>query len=106
MSTSKATVEYLLEQLSPLDDVRVRSMFGEYALYCFGKVVGLICDDQVFIKKTAAGQEYAFGRYVEGIAYPGAKLSMNITDSIDDADFFCELVRLTAQALPQPNIRG
>lgn len=102
MSTSKATAEYILEQLSSLGDVRVRSMFGEYALYCFGRVVGLICDDEVFIKKTDAGQTYASGRYVEGTAYPGAKPSMNITDSIDDADFFCELVRLTAMALPLP----
>lgn len=102
MSTSKATIEYVLDQLSPLGDVRVRSMFGEYALYCFGKVVGLICDEQVFIKKTTAGQTYAAGRYSEGIAYPGAKPSMNITDYIDDSEYFCELVRLTAHALPQP----
>jgi TfoX/Sxy family transcriptional regulator of competence genes len=100
MSTSKATVEYILEQLAPIVDVRVRSMFGEYALYCFDRVVGLICDDEVFIKTTEAGQEYAAGRYVVGTAYPGAKPSMNISDSIDDADFFCELVRITANALP------
>jgi hypothetical protein len=31
-------------------------MFGEYAIYCDGKVVALVCDDQFFLEPTAAGR--------------------------------------------------
>ena len=102
MSTSKSTAEYILDQLANAGAVRVTKMFGEYALYCDEKVVGLICDDQLFIKYTDKGKDFAEGRYSEGFAYPGAKPSMNVTDILDDAEFLCMLVRLTADALPMP----
>lgn len=47
-------------------------MFGEYALYCDGKTVALICDDQLFIKPTVSGHAY-IGAVAEGFPYPGAK---------------------------------
>ena len=102
MPTDISTVDFILEQLQELPFVRVRKMFGEYAVYCDDKVVGLICDDQLFIKYTDAGKEYARGRYTEGNAYPGAKPSMNVTDCIDDREFLSALVRLTATSLPLP----
>ncbi len=34
--------------------VSARKMFGEYALYLDGKVVGLICDDRLFLKPVPA----------------------------------------------------
>ena len=102
MPTDTRTAEYILEQLQELPYVRVRKMFGEYALYCDEKVVGLICDDQLYIKYTDAGTEYAQKRFIEGTAYPGAKPSMNVTDYIDDREFLSTLVRLTATSLPLP----
>jgi len=83
----------------------VTKMFGEYALYCDEKVVGLFFFDQLFIKYTDKGKEFAEGRYSEGYAYPGAKPSMNVTDILDDAEFLCTLVRLTADALPRPKAK-
>ena len=50
-------IQYVLEQLSPAGDVSVRKMFGEYGFYMDGKVMGLICDNQVFLKKTEAGAD-------------------------------------------------
>jgi TfoX/Sxy family transcriptional regulator of competence genes len=71
MSTQKETIEFILEKL---DDKRfsTQAMFGEYALYCDGKVVGLVCDDQLYVKIVPASVE------LEGIcdkdeAYPGSK---------------------------------
>jgi DNA transformation protein len=52
MATSRSTTEFILDQLSAVPNVRVRKMFGEYALYCDEKVVALICDDQLFVKIT------------------------------------------------------
>lgn len=101
MATSQTTVDDILEQTADAGQMRARKMFGEYALYCNEKVVGLICDDQLFIKYTDPGKKFAEGRYVEGTAYPGAKPSMNVTDAIDDADFLSKLIRITAEALPE-----
>lgn len=77
-------------------------MFGEYALYCDEKVVGLVCDDQLFVKYTDPGKTFVEGRYEEGLAYPGAKPSMNVTGELDNPEFLCDLIRLTADALPHP----
>ncbi|MES2315323.1 MAG: TfoX/Sxy family protein [Patescibacteria group bacterium] len=50
MSTQKETVEFIIEKLGDPKRFAVRAMFGEYALYADGKVVGLICDDQLYVK--------------------------------------------------------
>ena len=100
MGTSEATIQFILEQVSAAGNVRVRKMFGEYALYCDDKVVALVCDDQLFVKYTEPGKLFAAGRYSEGYAYPGAKASMNVSDAIDDRDFISRVIKLTADALP------
>ena len=105
MTSSQATVDYILDQISSLGEVRARKMFGDYALYCNEKVVGLICEDQLFIKYTDAGKKFAKDRYTAGFAYKGARESMNVTDGVDDREFITALVRLTADALPQPKVK-
>ena len=52
MASSKDYLDYILGQLSGLDDVAYRPMMGEYVLYCGGKVFGGICDDRLLIKPT------------------------------------------------------
>jgi len=61
MATQQSTVDYLLEQLRRAGSVSARKMFGEYALYRDGKLVALICDDQLYLKPTAAGRALADG---------------------------------------------
>lgn len=103
MSTSQSTIDFLLDQLSRLPNIRARKMFGEYALYCDEKVVALVCDDQLFVKITTEGKKRVGKRYEEGFAYPGAKPSMLIgADLIEDRHRLCELIRITADALPKP----
>jgi DNA transformation protein and related proteins len=103
MATSQSTVDFILDQLSPLRDVRVHKMFGEYALYHQGKVVALICDDQLFVKITPAGKAVVGNRYAEGTAYPGAKPSMLVSATdIEDHERLSKLVQVTSAALPPP----
>lgn len=103
MTTNQDTIDYLLDQLSSLPNVRARKMFGEYALYCDEKVVALVCDNQLFVKITPQGKALVGQRYVEGEAYPGAKPSMVVdAEEIDDDERLCELIRITAAALPAP----
>jgi TfoX/Sxy family transcriptional regulator of competence genes len=102
-ATSQSTIDFLLDQLRALPDVRARKMFGEFALYCGDKVVALVCNNQLFVKITPAGKALVGKRYEEGQAYPGAKPSMLIgAEEIDNDERLCELVRVTADALPQP----
>lgn len=102
MATQQKTADYILEQTAGAGDVSVRKMFGEYALYCDGKVAALICDDQLFIKPTKSGKAY-IGHPVEAPPYHGAKPSFLISgDRWDDADWLAELIRLTAAELPTP----
>ena len=45
MASSKEYLEYILDQLSGLDDISYRAMMGEYIIYYRGKIVGGIYDD-------------------------------------------------------------
>jgi DNA transformation protein and related proteins len=103
MATDKGTVDYITEQSAGAGGVSARAMFGEYALYCDGKVVALICDDQMFLKPTEAGRAILGPDPVMGMAYPGARPSYLIAGDLwEDADWMACIVRATADARPQP----
>lgn len=102
MATKASTIEYIEDQLTGLD-CSTRKMFGEYAVYCDGKVVALVCDDTLFVKSTDVGKVYVGKRYREGVAYPGAKPSMRIDDDlVEDREWLQQLIRITADELPAP----
>ncbi len=103
MATKQGTVDYILDQLASLEKISARKMFGEYALYCDAKVVGLICDDTLYIKITDEGKKFVGKYYEEGYAYDGAKVSMKIDpDQIDDHEWLSNLVAITTKELPAP----
>jgi DNA transformation protein and related proteins len=106
MATSQSTIDFLLDQLSGLAGVRVRKMFGEYALYVGDLVVALVCDDQLFVKITAPGKALVGQHYAEGVAYPGAKPSILVgAEVLEDHERLNELIRATAAALPPPKAK-
>ncbi len=77
-----------------------RKMFGDYGIYCDGKIVGLICDDCLYLKPTEAGR--ALLRTVDlRPPYDGAKDYFLIAD-VDDRDYLAALVGATCKALPEP----
>lgn len=99
MASELGFVEYVCDQMRDAGMIRFRKMFGEYAVYCDEKVVALICDDQLFIKRTEAGRAF-LGEPLEVPPYSGAKPYF-LVDSLDDREWLSELVRLTASELPQ-----
>jgi TfoX/Sxy family transcriptional regulator of competence genes len=106
MATQAGTVDYILEQLASLSHVSARKMFGEYGLYVEGKIVALICDDQLFLKPTEPGRAFAPDA-TEAPPFHGAKPSLLIDGGRwDDAEWLCELIRVTADALPAPKPKG
>jgi TfoX/Sxy family transcriptional regulator of competence genes len=106
MASRQDTADYLLEQIARAGPVSAKKMFGEYAIYCGGKVVALLCDDQLFLKPTVAGRAL-LGKAREGSPYPGAKPHLVIdADLWEDADWMADLIRATAQELPAPKPKG
>ncbi|PID47130.1 MAG: competence protein TfoX [Proteobacteria bacterium] len=101
MASNQEFVDFVLDQLEDVGDVYVKKMFGEYCLYANGKVLGLICQNQLFIKPTKAGRKY-IGEVVEAPAYKGAKPSFLIEDKIEDKEWLSELVRISLKELPEP----
>ncbi len=101
MSSDLSFVEYIRDQISAAGLVSFRKMFGEYAIYCDGKVVALVCDNQLFIKPTTAGRN-KIGKVIEAPPYPGAKPHFLIGDELDDQAFIASVVQLTAHELPLP----
>ncbi len=102
MATQKSNVDYVLDQMARAGNLSARAMFGEYGIYCDGKIVALMCDDKLFVKPTIAGKEF-YGNCPESPPYPGAKNYLLIEgDKCDDADWLSQLIRLTAAELPAP----
>ncbi|MBW7935104.1 MAG: TfoX/Sxy family protein [Gemmatimonadaceae bacterium] len=99
MATDVGYANYVVDQLRAAGGITVRKMFGEYGLYRHGKIVGLICDNQLFIKPTPAG-EAVLGTPSYGEPYPGAKPFFNASDLLDDPAWLVQLVEATDAALP------
>jgi TfoX/Sxy family transcriptional regulator of competence genes len=105
MATQQRTVDYLLEQAKGAGTVSAKPMFGEYGVYVDGKMIGSICDDQLYVKQTEAGRLHA-EPVAEAPPYPGAKPQLLIeADRWDDAEWLGDLLRLTAAELPIPKPR-
>lgn len=101
MASDLDFVRFVVDQMADAGAVSYRKMFGEYAVYCEGKVVGLICHNQLFIKPTEAGRAF-IGDVVEAPPYPGARLAFAIGEKIEDTGWISQLTRLTARELPDP----
>lgn len=101
MSTQKETTEFILDTLGNHKQFHVRPMFGEYALYVGDKVVGLICNDQLFIKIVPASS--ALDSFCEKSSpYPGAKLQYVVDeDTLTAFERFPEMLVEIADSLPE-----
>ena len=95
MASSKAYLDFVLEQLSGVEGVAHRAMMGEYILYVHGKVVGGIYDDRLLVKPTKA----ALARLPDAPReqpYPGAK-EMLLVEEVDDRAFLTKLFSALAE---------
>jgi len=102
MTSDLGFVEYICDQMGAAGQISFRKMFGEYAIYCGGRVVALVCDDRLYVKQTPGGRSL-IDAVVEAPAYPGAKPSFLIEDGLDDREWLSGLIRTTASELPPPN---
>ena len=103
MASSKDYVEFILEQLSGLNEITHRSMMGEYILYYREKVIGGIYDDRLLVKPVPAAVRMMPDAHTE-LPYEGAK-EMLLVEDVDDREFLCELVRSMWEELPGKNMK-
>lgn len=101
MASDQSFVEFIVDQIHGVGQVTSKKMFGEYALFCEGKVVALVCDNQLFIKPTEGGRAF-IGDVVEAPAYTGAKPSFLIDARVEDRQWISDLIRITFEELPEP----
>ena len=100
MACSSDFVQYIADQCGGAGEITVKKMFGEYGIYCNGKIFGLICDDCFYLKPS---EEVRKLLRVEELRppYGGAKDYFYIAD-VDDRDYLSQIVCETCKALPEP----
>ncbi len=100
MASGKEYLEFILEQLSELDDVTYRSMMGEYILYYRNKVVGGIYDDRFLVKPTKSAVAL-MPEAPRELPYDGAKEMLSV-DNVENKEFLKELLNEMYDELPTP----
>ena len=103
MASSKEYLEYVLEQLSDLEDVTYIGMMGEFILYYKGKIVGGIYDDRLLIKPVEAAKELMPGASME-LPYEGGK-EMLLVEDTDNRELLEKLFTAMYDELPFPKKR-
>ncbi len=100
MASTKDYLNFILEQLSGLEDVSSRAMMGEYILYYRSKVIGGIYDDRFLVKPTASAKRLMPDAAYE-LPYEGAK-EMLLVDNVEDREFLQTLFNAMYDELPAP----
>ena len=102
MASQQSTVDFLVEQMARAGTISAKKMFGEYGIYCDGKMVAMVCDDELFVKPTTAGKEFV-GECPEKPPYPGAKPCLLIAaEKWDEGEWLSQLIQVSAAGLPTP----
>lgn len=99
MASTKEFVEFVADQMRQAGEISCRKMFGEYGIYCNGKIIGTVEHDQLYLKITKEGQALMPEAPVES---PHKGSNMLRIDDVEDAARLAAMVRATYAALPEP----
>lgn len=103
MASGKEYLNFILDQLSGLDDIAYKPMMGEFILYYRGKTVGGIYNDRFLVKPTKSAVDFMpVARYES--PYEGAK-PMLLVDEVDNREFLAGLLEAMFNELPAPKAR-
>ena len=104
MASSKEYLQFILEQLSGLEEITYRAMMGEFIIYYRGKIVGGIYDDRLLVKPINAAVNYMPTVSYE-LPYEGAK-EMLLVDEVDNGEFLMGLFHAMFDELPIPKTKN
>ena len=91
--------EYVRECFSAVGDIVIRSMMGGYLVYLDGKLIGDICDKELFLKRTPTSDRLLADSELR-YPYDGSKTLMHVFDKFEDADLIAELLEGMYTELP------
>ncbi len=100
MASSRVYLEFILDQLSGLEEITYKSMMGEYILYYRGRVIGGIYDDRFLVKPTPSARSLMPEAKTE-LPYEGAK-EMLLVNEVDNRAFLQDLLEAMYDELPAP----
>ena len=100
MASSKAYLDFILDQLSQLEQISYKAMMGEYIIYYRGKIVGGVYDDRFLVKPVKAAAALMPEAAYE-LPYAGAK-KMLLVENVDSKAFLTELLNAMYDQLPAP----
>ena len=100
MASSKTYLDFILEQLSELDEITYRAMMGEYILYYRGKIVGGVYDDRFLVKPVQSAISLMPKATYE-VPYEGAS-KLLLVDDVDSKEFLTKLFQAMYADLPAP----
>lgn len=103
MASSKEYLEFMIGQLSELEEITYRAMMGEFIIYYRGKVVGGIYDDRLLVKPVKAAIRFMPTATYE-LPYEGAK-EMLLVDEVDNKEFLAGLFHAMYEELPTPKTK-
>ncbi|MDO4422501.1 MAG: TfoX/Sxy family protein [Eubacteriales bacterium] len=91
--------EYVREALSTAGDIVIKSMMGGYLVYLNGKLIGDICDNELFLKRTPTSDRMLAESELR-FPYEGSKTLMHVFDSFDDKALILKLLNGMYAELP------
>lgn len=100
MASSKAYLDFILEQLSELEEITYRAMMGEYIVYYRGKIIGGIYDDRLLVKPVKSAISLMPETNYE-LPYEGAK-EMLLVEDVDTKEYLKNLFIAMYDELPAP----
>ena len=100
MASHKEYLNFILEQISELEEITYRAMMGEYIIYYRGKIVGGIYDDRLLVKSVKSAISLMPDANYE-LPYEGAK-EMLLVNDVDNKDFLTRLFNAMYNDLPAP----
>lgn len=103
MASSKEYLDFILGQLSDLEEITYRAMMGEFIIYYKGKIMGGIYDNRLLVKPVKSAVSYMPNVSYEK-PYEGAK-EMLFADEVDNKEFLSGLFNAMYDELPAPKAK-
>ncbi len=92
--------EYVRDSFSSAGDIVIKPMMGGYLVYFNGKLIGDVCDNELFLKRTPTSDRLLADSELR-FPYEGSKTLMHVFERFEDTDLIAELLEGMYTELPE-----